>query len=688
MTDRLKLVDFVAKNDSVTLDDFPERSQRRINDVLADLTGTDSDPSPGGAGNIIVSQERDTTEDGIFGTIQAAIDDEGTNAGATVFVEPGEYGGTVTIDTERLTVVSTNGPDQTTIQGRVVAESDGVTLDGFTVSPPTATGTAESEAIRVSGTPNDVTITNNVVEEFDRGPDGGFYGVDGINVFGGDGNTAIENATVTDNVVRNLRNEVSGGVAGISIQGNVDGATVENNVLTELGEGVTAYGFGVVIRETGNHDESPRNVSVVDNELSAVRSDDGGLFGVGLGVEADGSNYAFENNDIDDIDLGTEFKRAAEETSLRWNTLSGTDIHLADVTGDVDLAAVVTNNTLDGAAAASDLRRDSYQQAIYPNIRPAIGAVVPGARIDVFAGTYDEGLPVGSPDAGTDPESAPKAGLQLVGHDRPTVDGFVQILDPGITFEGFEVTGEVNGFGVAIFEPGVTVRDVTVSGVTSGIFVPSREGVNVEDCLVEDYSFYGLLASGRSYPGDSSPTVSGTTLDGASGGGVVGVGVIETSATLRGNETTGNESGEGDGAGIAHFSGSGVTIEENTVDSNDDGLFFAGADTDSAAATSNDITDNAVGVVNAENGTHVGAVDATGNWWGSSDGPDSGSNGSGTEGNVDSVPWSTAPGPDWNRDGAEAEGSPSVSSFSLATASSESDLQIQSPPSDPNRSES
>jgi hypothetical protein len=46
-------------------------------------------------------------------------------------------------------------------------------------------------------------------------------------------------------------------------------------------------------------------------------------------------------------------------------------------------------------------------------------------------------------------------------------------------------------------------------------------------------------------------------------------------------------------------------------------------------------------------------VDATGNWWGSADGPGQGTNDvTGTQGPVDADPWSTESGPPWNRDGS------------------------------------
>jgi hypothetical protein len=311
---------------------------------------------------------------------------------------------------------------------------------------------------------------------------------------------------------------------------------------------------------------------------------------------------------------------------------------------------------------------------------------VSGKTIVVEGGTYDTeaelgsyssniGLQIGSQDAEMDPTSAPMKGLRILGRDRPRIDGWVQILDPGVTFEGFEVTGEVFDYGLAAFEPNVTIRDVTVSGVTNGIFVPSAENVRVEDCIVENYSFYGALVSGRNEFGGATPAITGTTFDGASGGGAVGIGAVQTAAEIRGNSVTGNEFTDEDGAGIAHFSGADVMIKENTIANNDDGIFFPGPDAGSATATRNDIVDNRVGVAN-EGST---SVDAIGNWWGSPDGPGAGTNDvDGTQGPVESDPWSTAAGPNWNEDGS------GFSTSSLDTNSG-SGWTGPSPPDDPDR---
>jgi len=265
-------------------------------------------------------------------SIQPAIDS--ASCGDTICVESGTFTEDVDVDVEDLTLEGPNAGTagdgsraaEATVEGQVILSADGTTLDGFAVSPPPATDTYTSEAVRVSNTPDDVTVENTVVSDFERDdPGGGWYGVDGINVFGGEADDSVTDATVRQNKVHSLRNEDKGGAAGISIQGNVDGATVEDNVVTSIGEEVTAYGFAVVIRGTGNHVKVPHDVDVVGNDLNTVQSDPNSPYdGVGFEVEAEGgTGYLVTENQIEDNNLGIEVKVAADETEVDFNDIEG-----------------------------------------------------------------------------------------------------------------------------------------------------------------------------------------------------------------------------------------------------------------------------------------------------------------------------------------------------------------------------
>jgi parallel beta-helix repeat protein len=75
------------------------------------------------------------------------------------------------------------------------------------------------------------------------------------------------------------------------------------------------------------------NVTVTDNEIGDVRGDETpGLFGVGVGVEANGTDYTVTNNEIDNVGYGIELKGAADKTTLTGNDFSETDFYLVDST--------------------------------------------------------------------------------------------------------------------------------------------------------------------------------------------------------------------------------------------------------------------------------------------------------------------------------------------------------------------
>lgn len=309
------------------MDNDNKRFARRT--VLKTVVGT-AVTGAGYTGAVGATQHCDETVSS-GGSIQNAVN--GASPGDTICVKSGMYQEDVFVNKENLTLKGPNAgvpgygsrSGEATIEGRVILSADGTTLNGFDVSPPSAEKNQESEAVRASNTPNDVVIENNIVRDFERDdPGGGFYGVDGINIFAGDPSEPIENATVRRNKVQNLRNEDIAGAAGISIQGNVRGAVVEDNVVTDIAEQVTSYGFGVVIRGTENNDKLPKNVEVTENDLTNVLSDPASPFdGVGFEVEAEGEDYDATANRIENNNLGVEIKVAADETVVDFNNIAG-----------------------------------------------------------------------------------------------------------------------------------------------------------------------------------------------------------------------------------------------------------------------------------------------------------------------------------------------------------------------------
>lgn len=331
----LDIQDFVSQAEGVELEDVPPRVQRRLNEALASLTGGEGGPTgPGGSlSDLVVSASRGTEDGDPYATVSGALAD--ATAGDVVFVEPGTYdeSGRVTIDTRNISLVSTEGPAGATLEAQVIVEADGATVDGFDVSPPPATGNQEGEALRVSGGASGVTVQNNIVRDFSEDGVPTYEGIGGIVAFGGLPDDPVENVRVLNNEVRRISGRTrKGGASGISVQGNVDGAIVKNNVVAEIGLEATAYCFGVVIRGSANEGSGvPRNVTITRNDIRAVKSTDTGpedaLFGVGIENEADAAEITATRNNIVNVELLAENKDTDDtlDATENWWGESGPD---------------------------------------------------------------------------------------------------------------------------------------------------------------------------------------------------------------------------------------------------------------------------------------------------------------------------------------------------------------------------
>jgi len=308
----LKLVDFIAKNDSVDPEEFSPRAKERINDALADLTGTEGGPSPGGAGNIIVSKERATDDNDLFDSIQAAINDEDTGSGDTVFVESGNYEESVTIDVKGLTLEAAAGASPTidadSAQYGVEIVSDNVTVRGFRVKGFKEIGIFDDKE-EVT-----VTIEDNVVAE--PQPDEGGATVQHIQLTGGDG------SQVTNNTVNGIP-EFEGDWAstGILAEGTDNAEIRDNNINSnDVGIGISNF-FGDV-----------RNVDVKNNEVEGDQS-----------IQI----YDSENNDID-----------TDSITISDNTLKSDNIFVQtfDLLSDGELSAILNeqDNTFEPAGTVNN----------------------------------------------------------------------------------------------------------------------------------------------------------------------------------------------------------------------------------------------------------------------------------------------------------------------------------------------
>jgi hypothetical protein len=481
------------------------------------------------AGAAVLTVDDDGGAD--YTSIQAAIDAAG--AGAEIEVSGGPFDEKVTINTENITlrgvsdgtggsaVASKAAPSGApVINGQVIVSASGAVLDGFIVSPSPATTNPEGEAIRIDSGADNVIIRNNTVQNFTEG--GLSEDIEGIVAFGGSGDP-VQSPEITNNLVQDITrsSSVSGGAVGISIQGNVQNASVSGNTVRRISDGTAPYGFGIVVRGSGNSGGPPTGVSVTNNTITSIISD-GTFFGVGFGVETDSEG----NPSI---------------STVTGNVLSNTEVQAEDKTYNLDLNAFIANNTLDRAAVIRDgsgVKNETFAQRVYSTISAPVGRAATGETVEAFAGTYVEQVVISTDNltligagAGSTTIQSPDEVLTSIGGTAPLQPVLGVNEETGVTIQNLTVDGagqgnaQGGGFaGIGFANAGGTVTDVTVIGVRNdpfsgaqrgtGIRAENRDGtarsITITNTSVSDFQKNGVTLQGPGLTVDvSNNTVTG-----------------------------------------------------------------------------------------------------------------------------------------------------------------------------------
>ena len=440
----------------------------------------------------------------IFGKIQAAVDL--AVPGATVTAPAGMYAEDVTVDKE-LTLKGPNSGtpgdenrgNEATIEGQVIISASGAVFDGFNVTPGSVSSNSTGEALRIGGTPNNVTVKNNIVRDANGDNLPTWEGLDGIVAFGGEAGTPIDGVTISKNLVKNLDGrDTKGGAAGISIQGNVQNATVTDNRVTSIGQQSTAWAFGITVRGTENHEETPSDVNVKDNDVSSVLSNPStSTVGVGFG---------FEGGDVNSV-------------TVENNSFSNTALQVEDKTLDVgpglNLDNIINqnNNTFDRAVTIrnsnGNVKDEGGVQRIYSPISPAVENADPGETVQVNDGNYDEVVTVGKR-------------LTVQNASTPTVNAFDVAAD-NVTIDGFKITGgtvggETAGIVVQSSTSGHTFSANTLNGPGDGTGLRVRSGARDTEITENNISDW-TLGVDASAPGQNVQ-VTGNCITGNATAGV------------------------------------------------------------------------------------------------------------------------------------------------------------------------
>ncbi|HHY38767.1 MAG TPA: hypothetical protein GX507_07575 [Clostridia bacterium] len=489
----------------------------------------------------------------IFSSIQAAIDVAPENG--IVQVAAGEYREGITVD-KPLTLRGAKagvdardsgqrGGGESIINGYSADENyyvvyitaDDVTVDGFTITNPLYSSTADASGVVIGsvGRNSNITVTNCIIHDIgclDR-PEVSF-GSFGVNC------GPVEGLTVTKNLIYNIKhqdNDAGDMAIGIFTWGNDEQDTTANVEISDNEiHNVSCPAFAAGI-STGYYG---RNIEVGGNNIHDV-----GGCGISTSSYALGS-IGLKGNTVQRARTGIRI--GFGETNIVGNNFIDNELQLDDESGAVDMSTVLEANTFNPAVVVRDADGEVYVHKIFSRIKDAVAAAGTGDTVEVGPGTYEESL-----------IAIGKDGLTIAGagRDYTTVDGkganqvfFVEA--DGVTLQGMKIRnpGDPKAARYGVRVDG-TVSDLAVDGCT---FTNNSVGIKMATTSHVD----GLTVTGCSFVDNTGPGIYQANEGKAS----TLHNLVVRSCTFVSN---GDESGE---SGIYLEEVQGATIEGNVFDGN------------------------------------------------------------------------------------------------------------------------
>lgn len=280
---------------------------------------------------------------GGYSSIQAAIDDAAD--GETVCVTPGTYQEEVTVY-KAVTVEGTTEPtggNPAMVDGSIDVSAEDATVSRLKVTRSETVTPGGLDPAGILVTASGVTIEKNLVTDItaNAGITDGSVTLNGIQIWD-DGPATVDDVNVRKNVVTNLMNESVdengntitspewphyGGVAGIKVQGVLDGTSVEGNTVRNLHS--SGWAWGIVTTHTGNAPGvSPKNTTVTWNTVTEVN--DGSEYDVFTNLEAapyPGATFGIDGNSN------------ADEATVKFNNFLGSPVGAQNKDEDNTLVA-------------------------------------------------------------------------------------------------------------------------------------------------------------------------------------------------------------------------------------------------------------------------------------------------------------------------------------------------------------